>query len=81
MNEFSFSDLIMLNHLFKKFQLVIASIAMIASTSLPLGVLQIGAWANMFEQFYEETHRYFFLLNGRRRSPMFGMSVGIGPRG
>ena len=59
MNEFSFSDLIMLNHLFKKFQLVIASIAMIASTSLPLGVLQIGVWANMFEQFYEETRSVF----------------------
>ena len=49
----------MLNHLFKKFQLVIASIAMIASTSLPLGVLQIGVWANMFEQFYEETRSVF----------------------
>ena len=59
LNEFSFSDLIMLNHLFKKFQLVIASIAMIASTSLPLGVLQIGVWANMFEQFYEETRSVF----------------------
>ena len=59
MNEFSFSDLIMLNHLFKKFQLVIASIAMIASTSLPLGVLQIGVWTNMFEQFYEETRSVF----------------------
>ena len=59
MNEFSFSDLIMLNHLFKKFQLVIVSIAMIASTSLPLGVLQIGVWANMFEQFYEETRSVF----------------------
>ena len=26
-----------------------------STTSIPLGLLQIGIWANMFDEFYEET--------------------------
>ncbi len=35
---------------------ILSLIAAFSASGLPLGVLQIGAWANMFEQFYEETN-------------------------
>ena len=43
----------------KNFQLSIALLAMFATTSIPLGVLQVGVWANMFENFYQETQSIF----------------------
>jgi hypothetical protein len=35
---------------------ILSLIAAFSASGLPLGVLQLGAWANMFEQFYEETN-------------------------
>ena len=43
----------------KNFQLSIALLAMFATTSIPLGVLQVGVWASMFENFYQETQSIF----------------------
>ena len=43
----------------KNFQLSIALLAMCATTSIPLGVLQVGVWASMFEDFYQETQSIF----------------------
>ena len=45
--------------LLKNFQLSIALLAMFATTSIPLGVLQVGVWASMFENFYQETQSIF----------------------
>ena len=45
--------------LLKNFQLSIALLAMCATTSIPLGVLQVGVWASMFENFYQETQSIF----------------------
>jgi len=28
---------------------------MIATTSLPIGILQLGVWASMFDEFYDQT--------------------------
>jgi hypothetical protein len=39
----------------KSIWLKIALLAMFATTSIPLGLLQVGVWANMFDNFYEET--------------------------
>jgi hypothetical protein len=36
--------------------LILSLIAAFSASGLPLGVLQLGAWANMFDQFYEETN-------------------------
>ena len=33
----------------------IALLVIFSTTSIPLGLLQIGIWANMFDEFYEET--------------------------
>ena len=35
---------------------ILSLIAAFSASGLPLGVLQLGAWANMFDQFYEETN-------------------------
>ena len=33
----------------------IALLVIFSTTSIPLGLLQLGIWANMFDEFYEET--------------------------
>ena len=33
----------------------IALLVIFSTTSIPLGLLQVGIWANMFDEFYEET--------------------------
>ena len=33
----------------------IALLVIFSTTSIPLGLLQMGIWANMFDEFYEET--------------------------
>ena len=33
----------------------IALFVIFSTTSIPLGLLQMGIWANMFDEFYEET--------------------------
>ena len=33
----------------------IALLVILSTTSTPLGLLQVGIWANMFDEFYEET--------------------------
>ena len=33
----------------------IALFVIFSTTSIPLGLLQVGIWANMFDEFYEET--------------------------
>ena len=33
----------------------IALLVIISTTSIPLALLQVGIWANMFDEFYEET--------------------------
>ena len=33
----------------------IALLVILSTTSIPLGLLQVGIWANMFDEFYEET--------------------------
>ena len=33
----------------------IALLVIFSTTSIPLGLLQVGIWANMFHEFYEET--------------------------
>ncbi|MDA7756866.1 hypothetical protein N8920_03095 [Opitutales bacterium] len=35
--------------------LKVALFTMIATTSIPLGVLQLGVWASMFDEFYDQT--------------------------
>lgn len=35
--------------------LKVALVTMIATTSIPLGVLQLGVWASMFDEFYDQT--------------------------
>jgi hypothetical protein len=35
--------------------LILSLIAAFSASGLPLALLQIGVWANMFDQFYEET--------------------------
>ena len=35
--------------------LILSLIAAFSTSGIPLGVLQVGVWANMFDQFYEET--------------------------
>lgn len=35
--------------------LKVALITMIATTSIPLGILQLGVWASMFDKFYDQT--------------------------
>ena len=37
------------------FWLKVALLTMFATTSIPLGLLQLGVWASMFDEFYEET--------------------------
>ena len=39
----------------KKLLSRIALLAIFSTTSIPLGLLQVGIWANMFDEFYEET--------------------------
>jgi len=36
--------------------LILSLIAAFSTSGIPLGVLQVGVWANMFDQFYEETN-------------------------
>ena len=33
----------------------IALLVIFSTTNIPLGLLQVGIWANMFDEFYEET--------------------------
>ena len=35
--------------------LKVALLTMIATTSLPIGILQLGVWASMFDEFYDQT--------------------------
>lgn len=37
------------------FWLKVALLTMFATTSIPLGLLQLGVWASMFDEFYDET--------------------------
>ena len=39
----------------KRLLSIIALLVIFSTTSIPLGLLQIGIWANMFDEFYEET--------------------------
>ena len=39
----------------RKSILILSLIAAFSASGIPLGVLQVGVWANMFSQFYEET--------------------------
>ena len=39
----------------RKSILILSLIAAFSASGIPLGVLQVGVWANMFDQFYEET--------------------------
>ena len=36
----------------------IALLVIFSTTSIPLGLLQLGIWANMFEKFYNETQSF-----------------------
>jgi len=36
--------------------LILSLIAAFSASGLPLGLLQVGVWANMFDEFYEETN-------------------------
>ena len=35
--------------------LKVALLTMIATTSIPIGILQLGVWASMFDEFYDQT--------------------------
>jgi len=39
----------------RKSILILSLIAAFSASGIPLGILQVGVWANMFDQFYEET--------------------------
>ena len=39
----------------KRLLSIIALLVIFSTTSIPLGLLQIGIWANMFDEFYKET--------------------------
>jgi hypothetical protein len=39
----------------QSFWLKVALLTMFASTSIPLGLFQLGVWASMFDKFYDET--------------------------
>ena len=39
----------------RKSILILSLIAAFSASGIPLGVLQVGVWVNMFDQFYEET--------------------------
>ena len=39
-----------------RFILILSLVAAFSTSGIPLGVLQVGVWANMFDQFYEETN-------------------------
>ena len=36
--------------------LILGLIAAFSASGIPLGLLQVGVWANMFDQFYKETN-------------------------
>jgi hypothetical protein len=55
----------------RKSILVLSLIAAFSASGIPLGVLQVGVWANMFSQFYEETNSVMVsaerIFDGRHR--------------
>jgi hypothetical protein len=55
----------------RRFTLILSLTAAFSASGLPLGVLQLSVWANMFDQFYNETNSVMVsaerVLDGQNR--------------
>ncbi|SVE31996.1 uncharacterized protein METZ01_LOCUS484850, partial [marine metagenome] len=57
----------------RKLILVLSLVAAISTSGIPIALVQVGAWVNMFDEFYEETESVLtsakWTLDGNHRCP------------